>query len=1608
MKKQASKQAKKASKLAKAENLKKEQAQFKSVERHPELVSGSNVITVKNAEGDPDTTAEIIIQNQINYTPKVSVIIPVYNVEHYLRECLDSVINQTLKEIEIICVDDGSTDNSLDILLEYAAKDKRMTIIRQQNLHAGVARNAGLAVARGEYLSFLDSDDFFELNMLEKVQMHIHKNQAEVCIFNCYFYDNKTKRRSSPTWTLKEEYIHSNIFSSKDIALNIFQLTNNWPWNKIFSKSYILKQKLFFQNTCHTNDTYFVALAIANAEKITVLNEKLLNYRTNVDKSLTTLDIRDMHPLDIDTVLYAIKNKIDSCFKRSFTFLCCNHLYWNITKNISLLSKDLLIDAISKHNFYDISPNLSAEYFEDSNIYEKYQFLLNLIPQGVKERNTATEKMTNVKVVSFDIFDTIIIRPYKNPSDLFKHMEYHFSEDGFYKKRIEAEKRARQNSKSEEITLDEIYSNLPDKYQKLKTEEQKFEIQIASVNPYIKDLIDFANKQGKEIVFISDMYLDESVIRDILKKFNLDKYKIFVSSKIKKTKASGNLYDFVLNYLKITPSDMLHIGDNIKSDKIIPEYKGIRTFIIQRYNDVNNKRYLSDFDSRELNKSVMLSLLKFNLYRSNNYWYNIGYCIGGPLANSFTNFIIEECSKNKLEELLFIARDGYVLRKVYETLDKDHLPTHYIYASRGLIYNVTNDRNIAFEYEQYLKNENIKASNLGCIDVTTINLSSQKFLSNLLPQKKILGIYWLANKLADSSIKYFNIFSRPHKVEALNFLIETLLSAPHGPVNKLENGIPIFDEQSEAENTRCLIYNQIAKGIIQFNQDIKNVFSSYRMKINPLNVVDLIYSFLQNQTTEDHERFEALSHTGNLFNNDHKPLSLYFDRFILIKISVIIPVYNVEKYLRECLDSVVNQTLKDIEIICVNDGSPDNSLAILKEYAAKDSRFVIIDQKNQGLSCSRNNAMKIAKGQYFVFLDSDDYLEPNALEVIYNNMAKKQLDMLSYSGINFDNKTKKEKINSYWGFKYLPKNFNYEKFNYKEAQEHNFITKMAVSSCLTAYKHSMIEKSKITFPEHLCFEDNLFFTKSLLNAKFCGIIKDKLYHRRIHELAITQNWDKHFADYLQITDMVIQYVKDENKQLFSIYKDSYLKACINIYNKFERNYQKKYTNQLKSLLKKYHYNPEVIINYPTNIFAPYLFFPYYLFKVVQMREKIYLKQNSSGLAHFLYHKVKTDSYTKTYICGIRVKKKPANIYEFIDKRLAKLSNNWEKKLNKIAETIEASDLNNRAEILEQLCQIPQQIAQNNMVNKKEITENHQKGLDDLLKNLKQYYVSRSKTDNYSLEFRTFADIAHCIRQNLKKIPNDVDLVVGVPRSGMIPAYIIALFMNKKCCSLDEFLSGSTGSNGNRKVNNEDIKKVLIVDDSVYNGTEMGRTREKLEPLTDKYHFIYATVYVKPDSEDKVDIWLERVPAPRVWQWNYLNHSIAKRACFDMDGVLCIDPTADENDDGKKYLEFIAQTKPLYIPTYEINAIVTSRLEKYREQTEKWLKDHGVKYKQLIMLDLPTAEERRKLGCHAKFKAEVYKKLSDTVLFVESEPNQAREIALLTGKTVICTSNDEAY
>lgn len=281
-----------------------------------------------------------------------------------------------------------------------------------------------------------------------------------------------------------------------------------------------------------------------------------------------------------------------------------------------------------------------------------------------------------------------------------------------------------------------------------------------------------------------------------------------------------------------------------------------------------------------------------------------------------------------------------------------------------------------------------------------------------------------------------------------------------------------------------------------------------------------------------------------------------------------------------------------------------------------------------------------------------------------------------------------------------------------------------------------------------------------------------------------------------------------------------------------------------------------------------------------------------------------------------------------------------------------------------------------------------------------------------ISFRTFQLLANDIRQNAKKIPNDIDLIVGIPRSGMIPAYILGLFLNKKVCSLTEFLSGISPWNGERQVSQQHSENILFVDDSIQSGNSLARVKATLEKyrLAHKAHFSasFLAIYATSQSKSLVDYYFKLVEQPRLFQWNYLNHSIANKCCFDMDGVLCVDPTDEQNDDGEKYRNFILTASPLFIPKYKIHAIVTSRLEKYRHETEIWLKTNNVQYEKLIMLNLNSAAERRKANCHASFKAKVYKEDPCAICFIESNPKQAKEIAQLSGKQVICVETDEYF
>lgn len=220
---------------------------------------------------------------------KVSVVMPVYNAHEYLDNTLHDVTEQTLKEIEIICVDDGSTDDSVEIIQRWQTMDSRIKLITQKNQYAGVARNNGLTHAVGKYVVFWDSDDIFYPEALEKLYLQSEEQQTDICVCAATRYDVKRDCYIESAAYLDERYMPEGeiIINKWNNPGGIFDFATNNPWNKMYRREFILEKGLQYQNLRQANDTYFTMMALYHAERISYVKEILIAYRVNNSGSLT-------------------------------------------------------------------------------------------------------------------------------------------------------------------------------------------------------------------------------------------------------------------------------------------------------------------------------------------------------------------------------------------------------------------------------------------------------------------------------------------------------------------------------------------------------------------------------------------------------------------------------------------------------------------------------------------------------------------------------------------------------------------------------------------------------------------------------------------------------------------------------------------------------------------------------------------------------------------------------------------------------------------------------------------------------------------------------------------------------------------------------------------------------------------------------------------------------------------------------------------------------------------------------------------------------------------------------------------------------------------------
>ena len=283
----------------------------------------------------------------------------------------------------------------------------------------------------------------------------------------------------------------------------------------------------------------------------------------------------------------------------------------------------------------------------------------------------------------------------------------------------------------------------------------------------------------------------------------------------------------------------------------------------------------------------------------------------------------------------------------------------------------------------------------------------------------------------------------------------------------------------------------------------------------------------------------------------------------MVKVSVVIPVYNVENYVRDCLDSIVNQTLTDIEIICINDGSPDNSLDILYEYANKDKRITVIDQENGGHAVATNRGIELATGECLFLMDSDDVLELNALELSFNRLKEKDVDFVIFKAINYNDAEDRYYETEVYSMNKIYNKVGDEVFNYQDIGDLMF--QASVTPWSKLYKRDFVNNEHIRFPEGLIFEDNVFFFKALLKAKRICFLNEFLFIRRWYSTSSTTNGDLRFLDSISVANLIIQVFKENNE--FDNYKRNILDNKISLnfmrYTKIKKEFKETFFQEMK-------------------------------------------------------------------------------------------------------------------------------------------------------------------------------------------------------------------------------------------------------------------------------------------------------------------------------------------------------------------------------------------------------------------------------------------------------------
>ncbi len=682
--------------------------------------------------------------------PKVSVVIPVYNTEKFLSKCLDSVIKQTYSNLEIICVNDFSKDGCESILQKYKNLDSRIKIVKNEvNKGLYQTRIVGSKVATGEYICFLDSDDYWSIDWIRLLVKKALEEESDIVIGNTvneklsdgsFVYNNYISMNTSRSSMYDSEAFN---YFMNDAGLNFSIHT---VWNKLYTKQLwdtcLLSLEKLTGHLIMTEDVAFSLVLFYYCKKLSFSNHDAYFYvrhdeastSTSISKERILKNLNDVVRVFVFFKNFLLENKIYEKYEKSF--LEYRTRSFRIWCNVIDLRKfDSDKEIVSK-----FCKGMGQEKLQLTNSGDFYYYNIttpwNLRYEYIKTL-IANKK---IKVISFDLFDTLICRNILNPENIFDYYVAKYSDYlnenhimNFISKRREAENYCRQKLSLdsygyEDCTLTEIYDSLSELFgyskdvtTQLMNFEKELDFELCTKREDGIELFELAKFLDKKISITSDIYYEKPIIEEILEKNNIKGYDaLLISSEERALKGTGTLFNKLLETFKdYKPEEIMHIGDNWNSDYIAPKGKGLNSYFFgtstglfeAQYNDLlkkkismlNLKEYEPKVSIRSISKQLPMnglqSLVKNKFFNYKNLSYNagltwnansyfIGYYALGTELFGIANWIYKKSLENNYKKIIFFARDGYAVKKVFDVLSvskKNKIDSGYFYISRHSI-----------------------------------------------------------------------------------------------------------------------------------------------------------------------------------------------------------------------------------------------------------------------------------------------------------------------------------------------------------------------------------------------------------------------------------------------------------------------------------------------------------------------------------------------------------------------------------------------------------------------------------------------------------------------------------------------------------------------------------------------------------------------------------------------------------------------------------------------------------------------------------------------------------------------------------------------------------